>query len=115
MGRQIYSGRRHCGAVRFEVDLDHTVACCSICEMRGFRWAFVPRGDFRVIAGAEHLIEHRFHEHVIDHRFRPRCGVEPFAFSEPEGRPTAMVDVRCREGVEMAAPPTASRFDGRSR
>ena len=113
-----YSGACHCRAVSFEVELDltDTVVCnCSLCRMRGFRWSFVPADRFRLLAGEAMLRSYRFHRHEIDHRFCARCGVEPFAFSAPEGRRTAMIDVRCLDGVDADRLPPPASYDGRSR
>ncbi len=114
----IYSGSCHCKAVAFsvEADLEDTVRCnCSICRMRGFLWAFVPREQFRLLAGSDKLTTYRFNRHEIDHHFCTICGIEPFAFSTPEGRMTAMIDVRTLDGVDVEGLPPAASYDGRSR
>lgn len=118
MPAHAFSGHCHCKAVSYgvEVDLDDTVVCnCSICRMRGFRWSFVPRERFRLLAGADVLVPYRFNRHEIDHRFCSVCGIEPFAFSEPDGRPTAMIDVRTLDGVDVELLPAPARYDGCSR
>jgi hypothetical protein len=116
MTQQTYSGGCHCGAVRFEVqaDLDQTTVCnCSICSKRAFIWTFTPAANFRLVEGEERLSRYQFYKKRIDHRFCERCGVEAFAFSAPDAKQTAMVNVRCLDDVDVQAlHPTL--FDGRS-
>lgn len=113
-----YSGNCHCGAIAFDVDadLDDTVVCnCSYCRLRGFRWAFVPRDRFRLIAGDASLRSYRFHRREIDHRWCAVCGIQPFAFSAPDGRAVAMIDVRCLQGVDVERLPLPLSYDGLAR
>ena len=57
MARQTYRGGCHCGAIRFEADLDlsaGTLKCnCSSCAKARSWLAFVPADRFRLIAGQE--------------------------------------------------------------
>ena len=113
-----HSGACHCRAVSFEVVLDpgETVVCnCSFCGMRGFRWSFVPRGHLQLLAGEAELRSYRFYRREIDHRFCALCGVEPFAFSAPDGRETAMIDVRCLDGIDVDGLPPPTLYHGRDR
>jgi hypothetical protein len=117
MTEQTYQGGCHCGAVRFEAeaDLDGTMQCnCSHCEKKGFILAFTPLEKFRLISGEDRLTEYRFNRHAIAHRFCSVCGIQPFGFGAmPDGTQTAAVNVRCIDGVDLAAlAPQA--FDGRS-
>ena len=49
-----------------------------------------------------------------DARFCPACGIHPYAeATDPKGRLTAAVNVRCLEGIDLAAIPV-KHFDGRS-
>jgi hypothetical protein len=57
---------------------------------------------------------YRLHKRAIEHRFCPACGIHPYAEgTDPEGRRTAAVNVRCLEGVDLDALPVR-HFDGRS-
>jgi len=52
---------------------------------------------------------------VIKHRFCPNCGCAPFGFGKgPTGAATAAVNVRCLEGIDLAALKRVP-YDGRSR
>lgn len=77
-----YKGSCHCGAVRFECDLDlaqGTSKCnCSICAKGRFWKAIVMAGDFRLKQGADFLSEYRFGRHAIEHQFCRQCGIKPF-------------------------------------
>jgi hypothetical protein len=83
--RKTYHGSCHCGAVRFEADLDlagETSKCnCSICTKERFWKSVVPAGAVRLLAGEEALTDYRFGGQTgagIHHLFCRRCGVKPF-------------------------------------
>jgi hypothetical protein len=56
MGLRTYKGSCHCGAVRFEADVDlakGTIKCnCSSCTKARSWLVFAPAGKFRLTAGA---------------------------------------------------------------
>ena len=115
-----YRGSCHCGAVRFEADLDlaqPTFRCnCSICRRTRF-WAAVAREDgFRLLAGKESLLEYRFNTRRNEHWFCRTCGVRAFGIGNdtPIGRMVG-VNVGCLEGItdeELARVPI-TYIDGR--
>jgi hypothetical protein len=77
-----YRGRCHCGAVRFEADLDlarSSYRCnCSICRRTRF-WPAVAGADgFRLLAGESELTQYVFNTRKNVHYFCRHCGVRAF-------------------------------------
>ena len=74
-----YHGSCHCGAVRYEADIDlaqGTIKCnCSICTKMRFWAAVVPPARFRLLAGADAVSEYRFHLKRDGHCFCRHCGI----------------------------------------
>lgn len=108
-----YRGSCHCGAVRFEADLDLTqpsFRCnCSICRRTRF-WPAVARPQaFRLLSGESELTQYRFNTGHNHHFFCRTCGVRPFGVGNetPIGKMIG-VNLGCLEGVseaELAAVP----------
>lgn len=118
MPTQTYSGSCHCGAVRYDVDLDlnkPVIACnCSICSRMGARLAFAPESAFRLHDGEGNLTDYQFNKRVIHHVFCKTCGIRSFSRGVgPDGTPTIAVNVRCLEGVDAEAL-EVFRYDGKS-
>ena len=118
--KQTYAGSCHCGAIRFEADLDlaqPTYRCnCSICRRNRF-WAAVAReDDFRLLAGTDKLTKYLFNTRKNEHYFCSVCGVRPFGIGTetPIGRMVG-VNVGCLEGLteEALASLPITRIDGR--
>lgn len=105
--QQTYRGSCHCGAVRFEVELDlaqPTYRCnCSICRRTRF-WPAVARPEgFRLLAGQDALTEYRFHTRKNQHFFCRHCGVRPFGIGNDTPVGTMIgVNVGCLEGLSEA-------------
>lgn len=112
-----YKGSCQCGAVTYEttVDLDRTAVCnCSRCSRLGWIVTFTDADAFELKSGDGNLSEYLFNHHVIHHLFCKTCGIESFARGmKPDGTPTVAVNVRCLEGVDLAAL-TPMQFDGKS-
>jgi hypothetical protein len=103
--KKTYKGSCHCGAVRFEADIDlaeGTVKCnCSMCG-KGRNWLAAVKGDaFRLLAGEAELSEYQFGRKTIRHRFCKRCGLRPFSH-KVGGEAFYAVNVACLDGVELA-------------
>ncbi|HEX8167037.1 MAG TPA: GFA family protein [Beijerinckiaceae bacterium] len=113
----LYKGGCHCGGVPFEVeaDLGQVIQCnCSHCAKKGYLLTFVPRDRLRLETPEEALATYTFNTHRIRHHFCPTCGCAPFGDgTSPKGEPTAAVNVRCLNGVDLASL-TIVPFDGRS-
>ncbi|MDB5518426.1 MAG: glutathione-dependent formaldehyde-activating [Tardiphaga sp.] len=104
MALKTYSGSCHCGAVRFEADIDlsqGTNRCnCSICAKARSWFALVSPDRFRQIRGAEAQAEYQWtpagqpgsHLH---YRFCKTCGVRTAGRGEhgPGGSPFYFIAV----------------------
>ncbi|HEX6693040.1 MAG TPA: GFA family protein [Burkholderiales bacterium] len=103
--KKTYRGSCHCGAVRFEAELDlaaGTAKCnCSICLKTRSWMAFVPEASVRLLAGEGELRDYTFGKKTIHHRFCGQCGVRPFSqAADPQGNRMYALKVNCLDGVE---------------
>lgn len=102
-----YHGSCHCGRITFDVEgeLDQVIDCnCSHCSRKGYLLWFVPRERLELATPEADMATYTFNKHAIAHRFCPDCGCAPLAFgSMPDGTPTAAINVRCLEELDVAA------------
>ena len=120
--KKTYAGGCHCGAVRFEADIDlseGTIKCnCSICTKVRSWFALVKPEEFRLLSGEADLTEYLFNTRSIHHLFCKHCGVRSFGWEDsPElGGKHYAVHVNCLDNVDIDelvnAPVTY--FDGRN-
>jgi hypothetical protein len=103
-----YTGSCHCGAVRFEADIDlalGTNKCnCSLCT-RTRNWNVILKpGAFRLLTPESALSNYQFGTLAAHHLFCSRCGVRTFGrghIAEIGGDYVA-VQVLALEGLEPA-------------
>jgi hypothetical protein len=99
-----YKGSCHCGAVRFEAEIDlsqPTYRCnCSICRRTRFWPAVVMPEHFRLLAGEAQLTQYLFNTRKNHHFFCSICGVRAFGVGNetPVGKMYG-VNVMCLEDV----------------
>ena len=99
-----YTGSCHCGAVRFEADIDltqPTYRCnCSICRRSRFWPAIVHRENFRLLAGKDALTLYLFNTKTTEHHFCKHCGIRPFGIGEMSpGEKFYGVNVGCLDNL----------------
>jgi hypothetical protein len=110
-----HTGGCHCGRVRFEVlappDLELLDCNCSLCTRCGYLHLIVTQDQFRLLSGADDLVEYSFGTHTAKHRFCRHCGVKSFYVprSHPDGY---SVNARCLEPSTIASMQIRP-FDGR--
>ena len=99
-----YHGSCHCGAVRFEADIDlaqSSYRCnCSICRRTRFWAAVVQSEGFRLLAGEGDLVEYLFNTRKNQHFFCKHCGVRAFGVGNetPVGKMVG-VNLTCLDDV----------------
>ncbi len=76
--------------------------------------AFVPESDFKLLSGADSLVDYQFGKKSIHHTFCGTCGVTAFASGQkPDGEKMKAVNARCLEGVDITKL-NVKYIDGRS-
>lgn len=119
--KKTYSGSCHCGAVRYECDLDvaaGTRRCnCSFCLKTRFWKAFAMAGEFRLLQGEAMLSDYQaaaseWPQGHVHHYFCRQCGVRGFSKGYLEMEPFNgwfhAVNIATLDGMgdeEMAAIP----------
>jgi len=104
-----YTGGCHCGAVRYEVDMEpeQAMVCnCSHCHIKGLVLTFVSPEQFRLTKGSEdELTDYQFNKKTIHHFFCPVCGVESFARGKKGEETMYAINLRCIDGLDLDAIP----------
>ncbi len=111
-----HAGSCHCGRVRLAVlappDLELLECNCSMCARSGYLHLIVGAGGFRLLSGADDLVEYTFGTGVARHRFCRHCGVKSFYVprSHPDG---FSVNARCLDPATIKSM-TVRPYDGRN-
>ena len=113
-------GGCHCGAVRYQVDLDpdaQALTCnCSMCGRNGALLQFVPADAFKLEQGESNLTDYQFNKHVIHHLFCKTCGIRTFARGVGPKGPTVAINMRTIDDLDtFKVAANAKQFDGKSR
>ncbi len=134
MAVKTYSGSCHCGAVRYEAEIDigqGTNRCnCSVCSKARAWFLFVPADRLRVVSGLDAMADYQWTpperaEAFLHYRFCKTCGIRVFAEGGPMeqfGGPFYAISVASLDDAdpdELAAAPLRyvdgrhNRFDGK--
>jgi hypothetical protein len=102
--------------VRFEAEVAadaRLLDCnCSICAKTGFLHLIVPEADFRLLLGADALVDYRFGTGAARHLFCRTCGIK--SFYRPRSHPDGVsINARALDGNDWRALPVEA-FDGRN-
>ena len=102
-----YAGACHCGAVRFEAELDLASGgsrCnCSICMRTAVTSALVQPTAFRLLTAEAELGSYEWGARVSQRFFCKHCGIHCFGRGHlPEvGGDYVAVNLNCVEGIEL--------------
>ncbi len=112
---QWHAGACHCGRVRIEVlapaDLELLECNCTMCLRSAYLHLIVGAAAFRLLSGADDLVEYAFGTGIAKHRFCRHCGVKSFYVprSHPDG---FSVNARCLDPATISSMKIQA-FDGR--
>jgi hypothetical protein len=112
-----YTGSCHCGAFKFNVDLELEglmICNCSMCQRTGYVMAFVAPEQVHVETDEKVLTSYHFNSNKLDHKFCATCGIHPITYGlKSDGSQMRMINVRCLHDVDPTSFAT-KKFDGRA-
>ncbi len=115
-----YTGSCHCGAVRFEADIDLSKGAsrcnCTMCMKTAKTAALIKPAAFRLLAGEDVLVDYHKEGHPTYWTFCRRCGIHAFGRGDiPEvGGAYVSVNLNCLDDVDVPTAGLAIHYwDGR--
>lgn len=102
------TGSCHCGAVRFEAEMDLSSAgnrCnCSICTKLATTNGMVKPAGFKLLQGKEQLTEYQFGSKHMTRYFCKTCGVHCFGKGRLEelGGDYVAINMNCLDSVDLS-------------
>jgi hypothetical protein len=103
----IHRGSCHCGAVRFEAEIDVSAGAgrcnCTVCTKVATTGSVVKPSAFRLLAGAEHLSSYAWGPKISRRFFCKECGVHCYGagFLEQVGGDYVSVNWNCLDDVDV--------------
>jgi hypothetical protein len=108
MGKRTYTGGCHCGAVRFEVELDLAEGAsrcnCAMCTKLSCANVQVKPDQFRLVAGEDSLTLYQRAASPMKYPFCKQCGVHSFGSGDiPElGGEFVTIHVNALDDIDLA-------------
>ena len=116
MAKREYTGRCHCGNIRFSFlsePITEGLRCnCSMCIRKGAVMSKhrIPTADFRPHTDMDLLSDYRWNDRVVNHLFCKTCGIYPYHGGGEYG---FRVNLGCVEGLDPLSL-SITVFDGKS-